>query len=316
MVWKCINCGKEAPERPRVCTNCGLIQAGIGTVEKYAILEEYCHPLSLIMRNQNFDHYFIDACAGSGIVQANQKDTLLDGSPLLMAKTREWVEDKIKDKSKSKHVQSIFIEINKKTHSLLTQTVGRYPGCDVFFGDCNILLPSILDRVESESWRPFCFIYIDPFGLGAPVIRMETLKRVLERGFTELFIHLDMNAIIRSAGWLRHLDSPDESLKKKAQSFCDTLGLVLGEDKIDEYCSNWFKWRRGTRERRSLEYYLSGLEGYYPYIEHVGIPAGSREPVYYLVFTTRNKTGHRIMKGIMDKARRRGSEDLSKWFKT
>ena len=59
---------------------------------------------------------------------------------------------------------------------------------------------------------------------------METLKLVLERGFTELFIHLDMNAVIRSAGWLRHLDSPDESLKKKARSFCDTLGLVLGEE--------------------------------------------------------------------------------------
>lgn len=315
-MWKCVNCGKESQDRPRACSNCGLIQAGIGTVEKYAILDDYCHPLSLIMRNQNFDHYFIDACAGSGIVQANHTDTLLDGSPLIMAKTRDWVENKIKDKSKRKQVNSIFLEFNKKTLDLLTQTVGKYPGCEIERGDCNVLLPRILDRIENETRRPFCFIYIDPFGLGDPVIRMETLKRVLERGFTELFIHLDINAVIRSAGWLKYLNSPDEALKKKAQSFCDTLGLVLGEEKIEEFCANWSKWPRGTRERRSLEYYLVGLEGYYKYIEHIGIPVGTREPVYYLVFATRNQTGHRIMKGIMDKARRRGAEDLSKWFKT
>ena len=314
-MWRCINCGKVSPERPTACTDCGLVQAGIGTEEKYSILEDYCHPLSLIMRNNNLDHYFIDACAGSGLVQAHGREEFLDGSPLIMAKTRDYVENKIRDKSKEKHVQSIFLEIYRKTHDLLSENVKGYPGCEVNLGDCNILLPQILDRIESEVWKPFCFIYIDPFGLGAPVIRMETLRRVLERGYTELFLHLNMDALIRTAGWLKYLDSPDEEMKRKAQSYCQTIGLVLGEDKIEEFCAKWSSWPRGTKEDRSLEYYLSGLEGYYPYIEHIGIPVGSKRPVYYLVFTTRNQTGHTIMKGIMDKARRRGAESLEKWFK-
>jgi len=314
-MWKCVNCGDEATDRPRACSNCGLVQAGIGTTQKYTILEEYCTPLSLIMRNNNLDHYLIDACAGSGIVQANDKEELIDGSPLIMAKTQERVEEKIREKSKSKHAQSIFMEINSKTHALLSEALKEYPNCEIVPGDCNLLLPSVLDRIESDTWKPFCFIYIDPFGLGDPVIRMETLKGILEREYSELLINLDMNAYIRSAGNIVNLNSRDERKAKLAQSHYETLGLVLGDDHIDDFCTDWMKWPRGMKEKRCLDYYLRGLEGYYKHIQHIEIPIGSNSPVYYLVFTTRNNTGNRIMEGIMQTARRRGAVSLERWFK-
>lgn len=314
-MWRCINCGNEARERPTACTKCGLVQAGIGTEEKYTILEEYCTPLSLILRNNNLDHYLIDACAGSGIVQAHDRQELIDGSPLIMAKTQERVEEKIRDKSKRKHSQSIFMEINPKTHDILTASLKSYPNCEVILGDCNQLLPDVLDKIESDIWKPFCFIYIDPFGLGKPVIRMETLKGVLEREYTELLLHLNMDAYIRSAGNLVYLDSPDDRKKKLAKSYYETLKLVLGSDQIEDFCSSWSRWPRGMKEKRCLDYYLAGLEGYYTYIQHIEIPIGSKSPVYYLVFTTRNKTGNDIMDGIMQKARRKGATSLERWFK-
>jgi len=64
---------------------------------------------------------------------------------------------------------------------------------------------------------------------------MKTLKRVLERDYTELFIQLGVDGLIRVAGWLKHLESQDAKLRRKAQSYCNTLGLVVGEDKIDEF---------------------------------------------------------------------------------
>lgn len=145
---------------------------------------------------------------------------------------------------------------------------------------------------------------------------METLKSILERDYTELFLHLNMDAYIRSAGNLINLDSHDELKGKLAQSHYETLSLVLGNDQIDDFCQKWSRWPRGMKERRCLDYYLQGLGRYFSHIQHIEIPIGSTSPVYYLAFTTRNKTGNRIMEGIMQTARRKGAESLKKWFKS
>jgi len=312
-MWKCINCGSTSPNRPVFCNKCGLVQAGIGTHEKYQVLESYCPQLSLIMRNQNIEHYLIDACAGSGKVQAYNSDEYIDGSPLIMAKTENCVQEKIKDKSKPKHAKCIFIEINPKTYNLLTEWTDEFPNCDRVLGDCNEVLPKILDSLGDRHWKPFSFIYIDPFGLGDPPIMMKTLRQVLERNYTELFIQLGVDGLIRVAGWLKYLESQDAKLRRKAQSYCNTLSLVVGEDKIDEFCSSWLRWREGEREKKALEYYVAGLRSYFPHAEYVGIPLGSKRPVYYLIYTTRNKTGKKIMQWVIRTALRKGSESLEKF---
>jgi len=313
-MWKCLNCGSVHVERPTFCNNCGLVQAGIGTIEKYGILENYCHPLSLILRNNNITHYFIDACAGSGRVQAYNDKSLLDGSPIIMSKTREWVQGTIVDKTKPQQAKCIFIEINPKTHKLLEESTCNSPDCERILGDCNQALPMILDKLDGESRKPFAFIYVDPFGLGDPPVMMETLRRVLERDYTELFIQLTVDGLIRVSGWLPHLNSEETAKRKKAESYCNTLRLFIGDDRIDEFCKNWEQWREGEKETRALQYYISGLTKYFPHIETIGIPVGSARPVYYLVYTTRKETGKKIMEGIITKAKRRGTESLERYF--
>lgn len=313
-MWKCLNCGSIHAERPTFCHVCGLVQAGIGTREKYQILESYCRPLSLIMRNQGITHYFIDACAGSGKVQSYDNDAFLDGSPVIMAKTREWVQETIRDKNKPEEAHCVFIEINPSTFKLLEESTCSSRNCERILGDCNYALPKILDKLDSESRKPFAFIYVDPFGLGDPPIMMETLRRVLERDYTELFMQLTVDGLIRASGWLPNLKSNDTALKKKAESFCQTLELFIGKDRMPEFCKEWEKWRDGEKEDKALQYYISGLTNYFPLVESVGIPIGSARPVYYLVYTTRNATGKKIMQGIIEKAKRKGTARLEQFF--
>ncbi len=65
---------------------------------------------------------------------------------------------------------------------------------------------------------------------------------------------------------------------------------------------------------KALQYYISGLTRYFPQVEHAEIPLGSKRPVYYLIYTTRNDTGKKIMQAIIDKAKRRGTESLERFF--
>lgn len=308
MKWKCANCGFQKDERPRSCPKCGLVQAGKWTHQKYEILEEYCHPLSLIMRNQGFEHFFIDACAGSGVVQRFNVLELMDGSPLIMAKTREWVEGKIKDKTKQLSVRCKFIEVDSKTFKLLEGYVSPYSQfVECKQGDCNVELPLMLDKIPDA----FTFVYIDPFGLGEPVIRYETLEKVLERGFTELFIHFSWEGLSRAAGQLENIDHFDETLKKAARSTVETINSYMKGTEWQEVWKSQPSWRR---RRAILELYLSGLKTYYEFIEYIEVPVGSKDPDYYLVFTTRNSTGGKIMKDIIGKKRRKGAIPLEKWF--
>lgn len=90
--------------------------------------------------------------------------------------------------------------------------------------------------------------------------------------------------------------------------------MFIGDDRIDEFCSEWERWREGEKETNALQYYISGLTKYFPHVEHVGIPLGSARPVYYLLYTTRNDTGRKIMQGVIAKAKRKGTENLEKWF--
>jgi three-Cys-motif partner protein len=296
-------------ERPRSCPRCGLIQAGKWTHQKYEILEEYCHPLSLIMRNQGYEHFFIDACAGSGIVQSRDENCTIDGSPLRMAKTRDWVQNRIKDKTREPSVQCKFIEIDPKTFKLLKASATPFSHfVECIQGDCNKELPQVLDKISDA----FTFVYIDPFGLGDPVIRYETVERVLDRAFTELFIQFSWEGISRAAGLLKNVDHPDETIRKQARSTIETMNSYM---KGTEWQNLWKRTPSWRRRKAILDLYLSGLRAHYEHIEYVEIPVRSKKPEYYLIFTTRNPTGRKIMKQIIEKKRRMGAAPLEKWFK-
>lgn len=306
-MWNCAYCGHPMDERPGlICPQCGLVMCGLGTIEKYQILSEYCIPLSLILRNNNITHHFIDACAGSGYVQDYLTDSIIDGSPLIMAKTREAVQERIVDKTKSKQVQCHFIECYEKTYNVLCDSLSDFPEVRCYHGDTNAILPEIMESCS----RTFAFVYIDPFGLGDPPIRYQTIEKVLERPRTEMFIHYSWEGVSRMAGQLKNIDHPDKLIRQTAQSTVESLDKFMTNQWQEIEARNL---RPNQRRRAYLDLYERILKEYYDGVQYIEIPIGSNNPSYYLFFTTRNDTGHKIMGQILGKAKRKGSQSLDKW---
>lgn len=65
-----------------------------------------------------------------------------------MAKTREWVENAIKDKTKQPSLQCKFVEVESKTFKLLERYTAPYSEfVECKEGDCNKEIPSMLDKI-------------------------------------------------------------------------------------------------------------------------------------------------------------------------
>jgi three-Cys-motif partner protein len=308
---KCPKCDSLWDERNTRCS-CGLIRTGPGTKQKYEILADYLPELSKIMRYRGYEHYLIDACAGSGTVFDPENGIIVDGSPLIMAKTRDEVQKRIKDKTKEPQANCIFIEVDRKTFHLLEETIAPFSAyCHCVQGDCNERLDKELDQITSavKERNHFAFVYIDPFGLGAPTIRHETLQRVLNRPFTELLVHFNWEGVSRVAGSLNNINAADATLRKTAESHCATL---------DSYLPGWREIEVRNLppdERRSayVELYKTGLQQHFQNVVYVEIPTGAGNPDYFLFFATRNDAGHSIMSKVISKVKRRGMVQLAKF---
>jgi three-Cys-motif partner protein len=260
------------------------------------------------MRNNGIGHHFIDACAGSGRVQDYVERKLIDGSPVRMAMTRSVVDGKIRDKSKKNEAKCWFIEVNDSTFSLLKANVEPFAGFSTcVHGDANVRLESVLEEVGRE----FALVYVDPFGIGDPVLRYETIQSVLERPYTELLIHYSYQGVDFSAAQLQNIDHPDPVIRQTARTTVNTLDMYLGGP---EWHDVWSRAREGGRRKAMLDFYLSELGKHYTHVMHLEMPPGSPRPYFDLVFVTRNDTANKIMKDIMDSKRRRSSSSLEEWF--
>jgi len=263
------------------------------------------------MRVNGYEHYLIDACAGSGVVFDSENSLTIDGSPLIMARTRDIVQKIIKDKTKEPQAKCIFIEFHPKTFALLQKEVTRFSDfCRCLPGDCNEKLDEGLDQITSEvkERNHFAFVYIDPFGLGTPTIQQKTLQRVLNRPFTELPVHFNWEGVSRVAGSLNNLDAQDETLRRRAEGHCGTL---------DAYLPGWREIegkRLSPKERLSayVELYRYGLQQHFQNVIDIEIPTGADNPNYVLFFATRNEAGRQIMSNVIAKVKRRGAEPLDK----
>lgn len=312
-MWKCPKCGSATDDEKAECSNCGLVRIGPGTKEKYEILRNYLPPLSLIMRNQGYEHYFIDACAGSGMVFDPVGRTMVEGSPIIMAKTRGAVRNTIRDKTKPHEVKCMCIEVEDKTWAQLKENLSPYLDfATAIKGDCNDKLDEVLDGISSEqkAKNHFAFVYIDPFGFGKPTIQGKTIERVFQRQFTEMLIHFTWEGVSRLAGYSMKIDDPNPTVAKTARSYVQVLDAYLGDGwkAIEE--------KNHPPVRRRNEYvqlYHSRLKQHYPLSTYTEIPVGDRNPDYYLFFATRNHRGYEIMNNIIQKARQKGNEPLGKF---
>ena len=243
-----------------------------------------------------------------------EKNCMVEGSPIIMARTREVVQARIKDKTKTPEVKCVCIEVDDKTYGHLKQHLGPYSGfTSAIKGDCNNKLDGVLDGISSEVKEKFhfAFVYIDPFGFGKPAIQRRTIERVLQRKFTELLIHFTWEGVSRLAGYSQDVDDPDQKVAKTARAYVQDLNAYLGDgwEAIEQ------KHYSPVRRRSEfVQLYYSRLKEHYPLSLYTEIPVGSSNPHYYLFFATRNYRGYQIMKNVVEKVRLRGNMALQNWI--
>lgn len=322
--WACSNCKCVYSNRFKFCTRCRsskgeafkVVNASQGSLQKYEILGSYIPELSKIMRANNYEHYFIDACAGSGVVYDSSSGKLIDGSPLIFAKVREHPRAQVREPEGKPEAKCIFIEYDDEVFRTLKHYTHGFPSVvDRVKGDCNIKLDEKLDEISSSEKQrnQFAFVYIDPFGFGTPTISLPTIERVLRRQFTELFLHFTWEGVSRLSGFAyKHISDNDSKLRNQAEKYKAILDGYLGEEW-------WEIEKRGLspseRRREYITLYESTLRKTYPQtLPPIGIPTWERDPAYYLFFATRNEVGREIMKRIMDKVKRRGAPPLRQFF--
>jgi len=214
-MWKCVCCGQttllDQVLNFMTCPKCGSIIATRDTPHKHQYLKDVC--------SKNNYRLVIDACAGSGMVQF-PTGNLKEGSPLIL-------ERMMKNKGRC-----ICIEVDPKTVKLLNSFCKN---AEVIHGDCNKILPTLIDG------RNPTLVYIDPFGYGVPVIDRNLVLELSKMPNTDLLVHFSWR-ICREMGYARkYLSSDNETLRKRATSYAESLNIWWGN-------SDWLDW--GSMSKR------------------------------------------------------------------
>jgi len=255
---------------------------------KYGILNDYLPALSTIVGKRGWPHWFIDACAGSGKVQID--NDLVDGSPLIMAKVREKVQ--------RPSLRCIFIERHEKTYDSLIEAIRPYSEfSECIHGDCN---EKLFEKLGEIPDRHFAFIFLDPFGLGDPIIKRETVTKLMERPSTEILMTLSWKGISQVGGYAFKRYDFDE----RARAMAETLDTFFGGREGWWGIESSYYPHPYQKRRVYLELYKQELQRHYDYVEDIEVPPGSSNPVYYLIFTTRHPKGQEIIQYTLAKWRR------------
>lgn len=177
---------------------------GSWTEEKLNILGDYLNFYMTALKNTYFKKIYIDCFAGSGKIELGNEQKI-DGSAT-MALNLE-----------NKFDEYFFIEKNKKHFVELKKLEKEYPNLNikVFNGDCNEILPKIIDKINWKYSRGV--IFIDPY---ATQLDFNTLKYISYTKGVDVWYLFPYHAINRMLKKDRNID----------QGWKEVLNKCLGDD--------------------------------------------------------------------------------------
>lgn len=291
----CKNCGMERDmkEVPRCCSNCGTLFIKDHSVSKTKIIEKYFYKCaSRLHRSNKWKRIvFIDACAGSGKVNNHTSKSLVDGSPIAVAKACEKF--KKNHKSATINLRCIFIEKNIKTYQTLKENTKKYPFCKAIHGDSNNVLNNLLLNLK----RSFVVVFIDPYGVTD--IDLESIpEKIKENEYSELLIHFSWQAFSRNSG-LNPEEYP-ENYKAVCKIIPNFVQMVSGKE-----------WESLTPRERAiwcLDEYTKKLKKIYPYMDYIKIPLHNRQAYYYLIFSSKHPLGEQVMQEVVEEVKEEEKE--------
>jgi three-Cys-motif partner protein len=258
--------------------------------QKYTILGKYLAACGTFARRyRNFA--YIDTHGGSGLVKMEEEAPLLsistrhiEGSPLIAARAiQAW--------AGGREFPCHIIEIHPGRYETLCQSMAAFPWVHAHRGDCNVLLPQILEDIP--TWA-FVLCFVDPDGLvyedpgsyrRVSQFTWSTMQRIASRSKVEVLLNFPLEAILRTSGYCEK-----QSDRRVSETMASNLTTYFG-------CEDW---RGLSGKRQFLGLYLGRLRALgFQFAGAYYIRGSRRAPLYYLVFATRNQTGAKIMRDVM-----------------
>ena len=261
----------------------GYIEIEPHTLHKYSILRKYLNVCKIF--DEHYSNFvYVDTHGGSGKVYLKDEKELIDGSPLIAA---SW----------KPNFPCHIVEINSDTFESLCKSTESCENVNTYHGDCNDLIHTILAQVPKG--KKFVFCYVDPSalvyrgtdGVECEQLRAETIQTIARFPRSELLLNFPIQAILRCAG--DYFQNPEEP---RAQANGRRVTGFMGSEKWQELPV------RERSYRDFLELYIQEQLDSYPYKGAILVRSEAKNlPVYYLVYTTNNRTAARIMRDIMNK---------------
>jgi len=261
----------------------GFIGIDPHTLHKYNILRKYLNVCKI------FDKYYsnfvyIDTHGGSGKVYLKKKNEWVEGSPLIAA---HW----------APNFPCHIVEIDDERYRYLCKSTEGCHNVHTYHGDCNKIISSILSNIPKGQKFVFCFV--DPDGLvysgsdGTTCDQLcaETIRKIAAFPRSELLLNFPLEAILRCAG--DYFKNPTEP---RAIANGERVSTFMGS-------ISWQYFPEKERHRRAfLELYMDEMLDSYPYKGAMLVRSEDKNlPLYYLVYTTNNRTAAKIMRDIMKK---------------
>jgi three-Cys-motif partner protein len=152
---------------------------GKWTDEKLQVLSEYLIGYLKILKKTNFDTWYIDGFAGTGMIEKKIDDPL----PLFDQEDIQFITQYRKGSvTKALELENpfdhyLFIEKDPDCYGELQKTVSQYQNLKIETkcGDANNEITKWIDRVNHKSTR--AVLFLDPYGMAVDWITMEKIAK-------------------------------------------------------------------------------------------------------------------------------------------
>ena len=258
----------------------GYIEIKPHTLHKYNILRKYLNVCKTFNRIYN-NFTYIDTHGGSGRVSFRHGREWIEGSPLIASR---W----------NPKAPCHIVEIDPDTYQCLCKSTSDCKNIHTYHGDCNELIGKILSTIPKGRKFVFCFVdpnalvYRSPDGSTYDQVKAETIRKISDFPRTEILLNFPLEALMRCAG--DFIANPNT---ERGQSNAQRVTTFMGSD----------SWKEVSLDRRKyLEMYMDEMLESYPYKGAMLVRSTNKKlPLYYLVYTTNNRTAAKIMRDIMKK---------------
>ena len=141
---------------------------GKWTTEKLEILSDYLNFYVTALKKQSFDKIYIDAFAGTGVLERKDTGEIISGSTKISLDIKEKFDKYIFIENNKKSVEELKKHISKNYEKMISKI-------NIIKNDANTALIDICKNYNFQKTR--CVLFLDPFAMS---VNWNTLKIISE----------------------------------------------------------------------------------------------------------------------------------------